>query len=92
MFVQNSDIYKCNRSYMMDKLGLYINNLMATVVDNEENLFVRSLAFEELQRLKMNISEFLLKHVDKFDGVPEELKEKEDNQLTLEFGENNENN
>ena len=76
----------------MDKLGLYINNLMATVIDKEENLFVRSLAFEELQRLKMNISEFLLKHVDKFDGVPEELKEKEDNQLTLEFGENNENN
>ena len=76
----------------MDKLGLYINNLMATVVDNEENLFVRSLAFEELQRLKMDISEFLLKHIDKFDGVPEELKEKEDNQLTLEFGENNENN
>ena len=76
----------------MDKLGLYINNLMATVVDNEENLFVRSLAFEELQRLKMDISEFLLIHVDKFDGVPEELKEKEDNQLTLEFGENNESN
>ncbi len=75
----------------MDKLGLYINNLMATVVDNEENLFVRSLAFEELQRLKMDISEFLLKHVDKFDGVPEELKEKEDNQLTLEFGEKHEN-
>ena len=75
----------------MDKLGLYINNLMATVVDNEENLFVRSLAFEELERLKSDISEFLLKHVDKFDGVPEELKEKEDNQLTLEFGENHEN-
>ena len=74
----------------MDKLGLYINNLMATVVDNEENLFVRSLAFEELQRLKMDISEFLLRHVDKFDGVPEELKEKEDNQLTLEFGEKHE--
>ena len=75
----------------MDKLGLYINNLMATVVDNEENLFVRSLAFEELERLKLDISEFLLKHVDKFDGVPEELKEKEDNKLTLEFGENHEN-
>ena len=75
----------------MDKLGLYINNLMATVVDNEENLFVRSLAFEELERLKSNISEFLLRHVDKFDGVPEELKEKEDNQLTLEFGEKHEN-
>ena len=75
----------------MDKLGLYINNLMATVVDNEENLFVRSLAFEELERLKSDISEFLLRYVDKFDGVPEELKEKEDNQLTLEFGENHEN-
>ena len=75
----------------MDKLGLYINNLMATVVDNEENLFVRALAFEELQRLKMDISEFLLRHVDKFDGVPEELKEKEDNQLTLEFREKHEN-
>ena len=75
----------------MDKLGLYINNLMATVVDNEENLFVRSLAFEELERLKSDISEFLLRHVDKFDGVPEELKEKEDNQLTLEFGEKHEN-
>ena len=75
----------------MDKLGLYINNLMTTVIDNEENLFVRSLAFEELQRLKMDISEFLLKYVDKFDGVPEELKEKEDNQLTLEFGEKHEN-
>ena len=75
----------------MDKLGLYINNLMATVVDNEENLFVRSLAFEELERLKLDISEFLLRYVDKFDGVPEELKEKEDNQLTLEFGENHEN-
>ena len=47
----------------MDKLGLYINNLMTTVIDNEENLFVRSLAFEELQRLKVDISEFLLKHV-----------------------------
>jgi|TARA_Y100000310_G_scaffold15903_1_gene15949 hypothetical protein len=75
----------------MDKLGLYINNLMATVVDNEENLFVRSLAFEELERLKSDISEFLLRYVDKFDGVPEELKEKEDNQLTLEFGEKHEN-
>jgi hypothetical protein len=74
----------------MDKLGLYINNLMATVVDNEENLFVRSLAFEELERLKSDISEFLLRYVDKFDGVPEELKEKEDNQLTLEFGEKHE--
>ena len=76
----------------MDKLGLYINNLMTTVVEKEENLFVRSLAFEELERLKLDISEFLLRHVDKFDGVPEELKEKDTKQLILEFGEQNENN
>ena len=75
----------------MDKLGLYINNLMTTVIDNEENLFVRSLAFEELQRLKMDISEFLLKHVDKFDGIPDELKEKDAKQLSIEFGEKHEN-
>ena len=74
----------------MDKLGLYINNLMTTVIDNEENLFVRSLAFEELQRLKMDISEFLLKHVDKFDGIPDELKEKDTKQLSIEFGEKHE--
>ena len=71
----------------MDKLGLYINNLMTTVVDVEEKFFLRKLAFEELHKLKSDVSDFLARYVDKFDGVPEELKEKEDNQLTLEFGE-----
>ena len=71
----------------VDKLGLYINNLMTTVVDVEEKFFLRKLAFEELHKLKSDVSDFLARYVDKFDGVPEELKEKEDNQLTLEFGE-----
>ena len=71
----------------MDKLGLYINNLMTTVVDVEEKFFLRKLAFEELHKLKSDVSDFLARYVDKFDGIPEELKEKEDNQLTLEFGE-----
>ena len=71
----------------MEKLGLYINNLMTTVVDAEEKFFLRKLAFEELHKLKSDVSDFLARYVDKFDGVPEELKEKEDNQLTLEFGE-----
>ena len=74
----------------MDKLGLYINNLMTTVVDVEEKFFLRKLAFEELHKLKSDVSDFLARYVDKFDGVPEELKEKEDNQLTLEFGEKHE--
>ena len=75
----------------MDKLGLYINNLMTTVVDVEEKFFLRKLAFGELHKLKSDVSDFLARYVDKFDGVPEELKEKEDNQLTLEFGEKHEN-
>ena len=75
----------------MEKLGLYISNLMTTVVDVEEKIFLRKLAFEELHKLKSDVSDFLARYVDKFDGVPEELKEKEDNQLTLEFGEKHEN-
>ena len=75
----------------MEKLGLYINNLMTTVVDVEEKFFLRKLAFEELHKLKSDVSDFLARYVDKFDGIPDELKEKEDNQLTLEFGEKHEN-
>ena len=29
----------------MDKLGLYINNLMTTIIDKEEKEFVRKLSF-----------------------------------------------
>ena len=75
----------------MDKLGLYINNLMATVIDKEEKFFLRKLAFTELLKLKSDVSDFLARYVYKFDGIPDELKEKEDNQLTLEFGEEHEN-
>ena len=45
----------------MDKLGLYINNLMTTIIDKEEKEFVRKLSFNELQRLNHDIGEFLLK-------------------------------
>ena len=76
----------------MDKLGLYINNLMTTVVDKEEKFFLRKLAFEELNKLKSDMSDFLARYVDKFDGIPDELKEKDTKQLILEFGEQNENN
>ena len=76
----------------MDKLGLYINNLMTTVVDKEEKFFLRKLAFEELLKLKSDVSDFLVRYVDEFDGIPDELKEKDTKQLILEFGEQNENN
>ena len=75
----------------MDKLGLYINNLMTTVVDREEKFFLRKLAFGELHKLKSDISDFLARYIDEFDGIPDELKEKDTKQLSIEFGEEHEN-
>ena len=74
----------------MDKLGLYINNLMTTVIDKEEKFFLSKLAFTELFKLKPDVSDFLARHVDKFDGIPDELKEKDAQQLSIEFGEKHE--
>ena len=77
----------------MDKLGLYINNLMTTIVDREEKHFVRKLSYNELQRLNGDVGEFLMKWNDEFDDIPDELKREEnEKQLILEFGEQNENN
>ena len=76
----------------MEKLGLYINNLMTTVIDKEEKFFLRKLAFTELFKLKSDVSDFLARYIDEFDGIPDELKEKKTNQLSFEFGEQNENN
>jgi len=74
----------------MDKLGLYISNLMTTVIDKEEKVFLRKLAFTELLKLKSDVSDFLARYVDKFDGIPDELKEKDTRQLSIEFGEKHE--
>ena len=75
----------------MDKLGLYINNLMATIVDREEKHFVRQLSFNELQKLNHDIGSFLINHDGTFNNVPEELKQKDKNQIQIEFGDKNEN-
>ena len=42
-----------------DKLGTYITKLMTTVVDKEQEQFVKDLAFNELKRLNVDIEEFL---------------------------------
>ena len=77
----------------MDKLGLYINNLMKTIVDREEKHFVRKLSYNELQRLNGDVGEFLMKWNDEFDDIPDELKREEnEKQIIIEFGEQNENN
>ena len=47
---------------MSNKLGPYIQKLMTTVMDNQEDEFVKELAFNELKRLNVDIEEFLRKH------------------------------
>jgi hypothetical protein len=59
-----------------NKLGPYIGKLMATVIDNKEDDFVKELALTELTRLKVNIDEFLVKHYQE-DDVAEEKPEKQ---------------
>ena len=59
-----------------NKLGPYIQKLMATVVDNKEDDFVKDLALTELNRLKVNIDEFLVRHLQ-IDDVAEDKPEKQ---------------
>ena len=46
----------------MDKLGNYISSLMSTVVDKENDDFIQNLARQELEKLSVDIQEFLRKH------------------------------
>ena len=59
-----------------NKLGPYIQKLMTTVVDNKEDDFVKELALTELNRLKVNIDEFLMKHYQKDDVTAEKIDKK----------------
>ena len=59
---------------MSDKLGPYIQKLMTTVIDNKEDDFVKNLALTELNRLKININEFLIKHYQEDDVVEEKIE------------------
>ena len=60
----------------MNKLGSYITKLMTTVLDNEQEQFVKDLALSELQRLNVDVSEFINKHLkDEFDKAKEKEKQ-----------------
>ena len=50
-----------------DKLGTYITKLMTTILDKEQEDFVKELALSELNRLNVNISDFLKKHLESKD-------------------------
>jgi len=59
----------------MNKLGNYITKLMTTVLDSEQEQFVKDLALSELQRLNVDVSEFINKHTkDDFDKAKETEK------------------
>ena len=59
----------------MNKLGNYITKLMTTVLDKEQDDFVRELALSELERLNVDVSEFINKHLkDDIDKIKETEK------------------
>ena len=59
----------------MNKLGSYISKLMTTVLDNEQEQFVRDLALSELKRLNVDMNDFIIKHTkDDLDRIKETEK------------------
>jgi hypothetical protein len=59
----------------MNKLGSYITKLMTTVLDTEQEEFVRELALSELTRLNVDVNDFIRKHTkDDIDKIKETEK------------------
>ena len=44
---------------MANKFGTYINKLMTTIIDKEQDDFVKELALSELKQLNSKITEFV---------------------------------
>ena len=47
----------------MNKLGGYITKLMTTILDSEQEQFVKDLALSELTRLNVDVNDFIRKHI-----------------------------
>ena len=58
----------------MNKLGGYITKLMTTVLDSEQEECVRELALSELNRLNVDVNEFIRKHTK---DISDEIKQTE---------------
>ena len=61
---------------MKNKFGAYVQRLMTTVIDTEQEQFVQDLAWSELNRINSDIEEFLRKH-SKDDMGEREVTEKQ---------------
>ena len=55
----------------MNKLGLYINNLMSTIQNTDEKPFVRDLALEKPKEINNDISSFIFNYIDEIEELPE---------------------
>ena len=61
----------------MNKLGGYITKLMTTVLDREQEQFVKDLALSELTRLNVDVNDFIRKHhKDMYDKEKEKTEKK----------------
>ena len=58
---------------MADKLGTYITKLMTTIIDKNQDQFVKDLAYDELNRLNVDINQFLKSQI-KEDEPPQKEK------------------
>ena len=67
-----------------DKLGTYITKLMTTILDKDQEDFVKELAMSELQRLKVNISDFIKTTLDSKEKETLEKERKQEKQLLQE--------
>ena len=45
-----------------DKFGSYITKLMTTILDSEQEEFVKDLALSELKRLNVDMNDFIRKN------------------------------
>ena len=61
----------------MNKLGSYISKLMTTILDKEQEQFVKDLALSELTRLNVDVNEFIKKHEKDIFDKKQEQQEKQ---------------
>ena len=70
---------------MADKLGPYINTLMTTVLDKEQEQFVKDLALSELKILNVDVNDFIRKHTkdisDEIEKTEKQLLQEEKNNV-----------
>tara|TARA_Y100000004_G_C8764871_1_gene348191 strand:- start:405 stop:632 length:228 start_codon:yes stop_codon:yes gene_type:complete len=67
-----------------DKLGGYITKLMTTILDKEQDEFVKELAMSELKRLNVNISDFIRSTLENKEKKSLEIDKEKEKQLLQE--------